>query len=129
MAWRGAFRVDELAGERWVLALDLLRDGEQIVVADVVVSLGVPGVVAATARSAWSDVRLITKEAAAGDLRRAGSVLWQIARSSSEFCELVAGREAELEVVVDYSTGSILVASSRQGHAFWTDGTVLVTDD
>jgi hypothetical protein len=45
-------RVEDLAGERWALALERLRDGETVVVFDVAVSLGRPGAVTATAASA-----------------------------------------------------------------------------
>jgi hypothetical protein len=115
-----------MAGKRWDLALELLRDGKPVVVADVVLRLSRPRLVTATARSAWSDPDRIDAADALEDLRRAESVLSEVRRVSPSFRELIAGRDIELEVVVDYSTGSLLVARSRDGgDAFWADASPL----
>lgn len=122
MAWRGSFQTEDLTGERGALALDLLRDGQPVVVADVVLSLAAPGLVTATARSAWSSASRITSASALNDLARAGSVLAAANQASAPFRQLTNARETELAVVVDYSTGSTLVARSRNGSATWADG-------
>jgi hypothetical protein len=126
MAWRAPLlRVEELEGERWALALELLSDGQQVIVADVVLTLGRPGLLTATARTGGQRPGEITAAAALADLARAESVLSEVRRSSPEFRELVLGREVELDVVVDLNTTTILVARSRHGHAAWADGSPL----
>jgi hypothetical protein len=53
-------------------------------------------------------------------------VLSDLSDSSHELAELLAGRDIEIDVVVDYETGSILVATSRHGEAAWADGKPLM---
>jgi hypothetical protein len=123
--FRGVFRVDEPVGQRWELALDRLRTGERIVIADVALNLS-PAGVTVTAVSAWTDPQRITSEAALADIRRAELVLSDLSDSSHELAELFAGRDIEIDVVVDYETGSILVATSRHGETAWADGRPLM---
>jgi hypothetical protein len=122
VTFRGAFRVDELSGDRWELALERLRVGEGLVVLDVSVSTAEPGLLTATAASAWSDPSRISADSAMSDLRRAAAVVAAMIDASEAFAAEVRARTVELEVVADYDTGAVLVARSAGDSATWADG-------
>lgn len=124
VTFRGGFRVDAVDDERWRLAVDVLGDGELVVLADIGLRV-TPGRVTATAVSAWSDPERISALDAHQDLSRAARTLHAAIESSPEFGALVADRDERLEVVVDYESGQALVASSEAGQEAWADGAPL----
>ena len=121
MPFRGNFRVDELTVDRRALAIERLRAGDRVVVRNAAICAARQGGLTATVASRSSDVSRVSADSAIGDLGRA-VVVDAMTDASAEFAADARGRTIELEVVVDYDTGSVLIARSTTGAATWADG-------
>lgn len=123
---RGAFRITEVQGERWELALGLLRDTGPMVVLDgpVPVSLrrysGWPGadgqihVCVYTTRAP----KTVTAEIATADFKRALETLQQAMAADSRLQAMLHECGVVYEYVYDYETGGAVIGRAAE------DGTV-----
>jgi hypothetical protein len=123
---RGAFRITEVPGERWELALELLRDAGQMVVLDgpVPVSLqrysGWPGadgkihVCVYTTRSPKS----VTPGMATAEFRQALETLRQATAADNRLQAMIDEYGVIYEYVYDYETGGAAIGRAAE------DGTV-----
>jgi hypothetical protein len=111
--------VDQPTGERWQLALELLRAGDAVVVGDGCVRLVGSGLLVMIAANAWRDPECVSSESALPDLDRAEAVLVTLQEASPEFRVASGRRQREFEVVTDHETGAV----RRRGElATWADG-------
>jgi hypothetical protein len=116
-----ALRVDVVDGPNWQAALELLRDGHVIVYQGVGLELAdysEPGRVTLgpltrlTARVAtqW-ELGNLTKSRALADLSRGQAIVQALIADSSDVRQLVDDRGLRYELVDDYDTGAILIAT------------------
>lgn len=123
MTFRGVFRVDEPSGERWDLALEMLRAGQTVVLADVGLRVEGKTEVTVIVVSQWNDLSLVTPVDALHAFARGQRHVAGAAASSPEFRELLAHRRVVVEFVVDYDTGSVLIGRDDGTEQIWADGT------
>jgi hypothetical protein len=119
---RGWFQVqvDGPSGDRWELAVDLLERGETIAVAGVGLSLRGAEEFLVEVPSTWRGPDQVTEESARADLLRGVSIV-DVARTDGRFSELLAGRRITAELIDDYDTGAVLIATLRDGDVIWAD--------
>jgi hypothetical protein len=124
-----ALRVDVVDGPNWQVALDLLREGHVIVYQGVGLTLAdysQPGrvkldpVTPLTARIAtqWQ-LKNLTKPRALADLTRGQAIVEDLIANSPDVRQLVDKRGLRYELVDDYDTGSILLATVTSGVIEW----------
>lgn len=124
-----ALRVDVVDGPNWRAALELLRDGHVIVYQGVGLELAdysEPGRVTLgpltplTARIAtqWK-LGNLTKSRALADLSRGQAIVQALIADSSDVRQLVDDRGLRYELVDDYDTGAILLATLTSGLVEW----------
>jgi hypothetical protein len=123
---RGAFRINEVPGERWELALEFLRDAGPMFVLDGPVSVslqrysGWPGadgkihVCVYTTREPKS----VTPEIATGDFRRGLETLRQAIAADDRLQVMINEYGVSYEYVYDYGTGGAAIGRAA------VDGTV-----
>ena len=122
-------RVDVVDGPNWRTAIELLKDGHVIVYQGVGLQLAdfsEPGRVTVgpltplTARIAtqWELGRL-TKSRALADLTAGQAIVQALIADSSDIGELVADRGLRYELIDDYDTGAILLATLSSGVIEW----------
>jgi len=124
-----AMRVDVVDGPNWRAALELLRDGHVIVyqgvglqLADVSATGRVAGgaLTPLTARIAthWG-LGNLTKSRALTALSTSQAIVQALIADSSDVRELVEGRGLRYELIDDYETGAILLATVSSGVIEW----------
>jgi hypothetical protein len=122
-------RVDVVDGPNWRPALELLRDGHVIVYQGVGLQLAdfsEPGRVTVgpltplTARIAtqW-ELGNLTKSRALTDLTTGQAIVQALIADSSDVRELVEDRGLRYELIDDYDTGAILLATLSSGVIEW----------
>jgi hypothetical protein len=114
--FRGRFRVDDFEGERGEVALELLGGGESVVVGDRICLTCTEGRLLVEVASAWHSVAAITQEVADAELRAAHETVDGLLNDPA-FAKVVGNRERQFELVIDYDTGSVLVATLHDGVA------------
>jgi hypothetical protein len=102
---KGVFAVDEPAGGRWDLALDLLRRGEPFALGQITFRRLAADSVEAAVASAWVPMDL-TEERARGELERAQVRVDELCADGG-FRDTVAGSPIDLVLVHDYETGNL----------------------
>jgi hypothetical protein len=102
---KGVFALDEPAGGRWDLALDLLRRGEPFSLGQITFRRIDAGSVEAAVASAWVPMDL-TEERARGELERAQIRVDELCGDEG-FRDAVAGSPIDLVLVHDYGTGNL----------------------
>jgi hypothetical protein len=112
-----ALKVEESSGQRWNLALQLLADGETVILRGVSLTLR-PQVLEALVQSTW-DLEHATAETARADIARGERVVGALLESSEEFAKLVGDRTVEYRAIDDYGMGAIWFAELRDGRFQW----------
>jgi hypothetical protein len=102
---KGVFAIDEPAGGRWDLALDLLRRGEPIALGQITFRRINADSVEAAVASAWGPMDR-TEERARGELERAQVRVDELCQDEG-FRDAVAGSPIDLVLVHDYDTGNL----------------------
>jgi hypothetical protein len=121
-----ALRIDVVDGPNWQAALELLRDGHVIVYQGVGLELtdvSEPSRVTLnplTARIAtqW-ELGNLTKSRALADLSRGQAIVQALIADNSYIRQLVDDRGLRYELVDDYDTGAILLATLTSGVIEW----------
>ena len=124
-----ALRVDVVDGPNWRAALELLRDGHVIVHRGVGLQLAdfsgpgrvtVDPLTPVTARIAtqW-ELGNLTKSRALADLSTGQAIVQALIADSSDLRELVEDRGLRYELIDDYDTGAILLATLSSGVVEW----------
>jgi hypothetical protein len=116
---RGWFSVDEPSGERWALALELLKNGETVSVADVGLRLEESGDLTVMAISAWTDPSNVTTESARSDLGRAKRTLDALIDADATIRSLAESQPPRIELIADHEIGSELIASMDGDELVW----------
>lgn len=111
--------VDEPSGERWALALERLKNGETVSVADVGLRLEESGDLTVMAISAWAEPSNVPTESARSDLGRAKRALDALIDADPTIRSLAKGRPPRLELIADYEIGSELIASMDGDELAW----------
>jgi hypothetical protein len=124
-----ALRIDVVDGPNWQAALELLRDGHVIVyqgigleLTDVSepsrVTLGPLTPLTARIATQW-ELGNLTKSRALADLSRGQAIVQALISDSSDIRQLVDDRGLRYELVDDYDTGAILLATLTAGVIEW----------
>ena len=117
--YAGTFQVDEPQGQRWAAALQLLAEGQELVVyRGIGSSLSAPGLVVVEV-PAWVDVEGMPQDIATRDLSNAEAMELDLARSDAAFAALASGRSVEVRLV-DESYGWVY-ATLRNGATMFTE--------
>jgi hypothetical protein len=102
---KGVFTVDEPAGGRWDLALDLLRRGQPVSLGQITFRRVDASSVEAAVASAWVPMDL-TEERARGELRLAQVRVDELCLDEG-FRDAVGGSPIDVVLVHDYETGNL----------------------
>ena len=109
MPFRGALRVEDFDGDRGHLALERLHAGHLVVVRDLGLRLDDGGLVV-TMASAWSAVPESDDVRVNGELDEAETHWRALIAAVPAARALCDSRNVTLELVLDYETGSVLLA-------------------
>lgn len=113
------FQVDEPHEQRWAAALQLLAEGQELVVyRGIGLSLSVPGLLVVEV-PAWVDLDGMPQDVATSDLSNAESMVLDLAKSDAAFAALASGRAVEVRLV-DESHGWVY-ATLRNGATTFTE--------
>jgi hypothetical protein len=118
---RDAFVVDELAGPRFELAIERLREGHTFEFHDVGFRLEHDRYLVCIVDSSCG-IEAISAPTAMHDLRVGATVVDRLLLSSPTFSAAVQGRQPRFELVVDYGEGSILICSNTEDVVTWVHG-------
>jgi hypothetical protein len=102
---RGVFAVDEPAGGRWEIALDLFRRGEAFSLGEITFRRVDPACIEAAVASAWVPMDL-TEQRARDELEQAQVEVDSLCEITA-FRDAVGGSPIEVVLVHDYDTGSL----------------------
>ena len=103
-----SFEVQEPAGERWDLALQLLREGQSVTWQHVCLRPE-PERLLVEAVSSWQSG--VTEKRARDDLIRARDLFTGLLARDDNLREIVGSRAIRYELVIDYGNGSVLAAT------------------
>jgi hypothetical protein len=117
--YAGKFQVDEPHGQRWAAALQLLAEGQELVVyRGTGLSLAVQALLVVEV-PAWVDIDGMPQDVATRDLSNAEAMVLDLAKSDADFGALASGRAVEVRLV-DESYGWIY-ATLRDGATTFTE--------
>jgi hypothetical protein len=117
--WGEALRVDEAIGQRWKAALEILAEGGYILWREIGLTFrsqvgAGPSKVGTTlyvrVGSAWQ-TDSITPGRAEAELRGAQDEIANLAHNSADFADLIAGHPISYELLYDYGTGAVRLAT------------------
>jgi hypothetical protein len=121
MGWKGLFfgvpEFDEPTGQRWALAMELLRKGSHIVYRGVGVSLPKRGHILVEVPS-WLDVSQMPAAVALQRLDLGEAIITQLLEIAADFAKLASGRGLEIHLVDDWGR---VCAERRAGATAFTD--------
>jgi hypothetical protein len=125
MTVRGAFHLDAPEGDRWELALDLLRVGGQAVeIGGIVLRRDTAGPLAdglihADVIASY-DPKSLTEQQAHEDVRRGRSVMMNLLEADGRLSDLASEHGLACDYVHDYGMGSVLLATvAGDGSITW----------
>ena len=121
-----ALPVDSCEGPRWRTALEVLKEGGYVVFKGVGLTLrddgarGKPqlGTLRARVQSGWQAQNL-SEARALEDLSRGAAIVDDLIARSPEIREVVEQRGMLYELLDDYGTGAVLIATMSEGRIDW----------
>lgn len=117
--YAGKFQVDEPHGQRWAAALQLLAEGQELVVyRGIGLSLSVLGLLVVEV-PAWVDMDGMPQNVATRDLSNAQAMVLHLTKSDPAFAALASGRAVEVRLV-DESYGWVY-GTLRDGATTFTE--------
>jgi len=113
-------RITKTEGPRYQLAIDRFREGHALLFENLALRLAADEVQCSISAS-WQP-ESITEQRARTDFMAAESALARLLSSSTELASALEDRELRYELVHDYGTGGILVATLDAGRIDWAEG-------
>jgi hypothetical protein len=107
---RGRFKIDGFDGQRGQLALELLGKGEPVSIGDTISLRCESAVLRIEVASAWRTRRAITHAVADAELRTARRTV-EVLLADPSVATVVGDRQPLYELVLDYDTGTLLIAT------------------
>lgn len=115
---RGVFAIDEPSGQRWELALDLLRRGEAFSLGRVTLRRVADGAIEVAVASAWRPENL-TDAKARDELEAVRAKTEELVAADAMFRDVVGLSRVDYVLVDDYDTGSIALCRLAGGELEW----------
>jgi hypothetical protein len=115
---RGVFEANEATGERWRVALDLLRSGKAFSLGGVTFRRVDGDTVEAAVASRWLPENL-TEAYATDDLESAQTSVQSLLADDEEFRDVVGGSSIDYVLVDDYDIGSIALCRLSDDGLEW----------
>ena len=113
--------ITETTGKRFVLAMELLEEGNSITFEGVSFRIVSPAKLLIQVESSWQPDR-ITKESAIKDLESAQSTMKYLCNESSKFSSLVSGKETETLLFIGYGMGEAEICTQKGSNIEWAKG-------
>lgn len=111
---------DQLIGDRFDLAMELLAQGEFVIYRDVRLHIGRDGSLECAKPSSWQPENM-TEERALEDLATVESVLGEL-KTSAKFSQVISGRAVRLQLTDDYNTDEGIMRGGGDNVVHLTNG-------